>query len=130
MYLNEFLERDLQLAQRNNMHVVIVMMDVDHFKKLNDKYDYDAGDMVLKELGKLLLDNIRGSDISCRYGGEGFLMILYETDINVITACIEKLRELIDNIEISLRGTIWDNFIWVIHFSSRWNYFRSINYCC
>ena len=108
MYLNEFLERDLQRAQRNSVSVTIVMMDVDYFKKLNDKYGHDAGDMALKELGTLLQENVRGTDITCRYGGEEFLLIFYETNINEGTKLVEKLRTQISHMEISLRGTLLD----------------------
>ncbi|MBA2652734.1 MAG: diguanylate cyclase [Tatlockia sp.] len=108
MYLSEFLERDLQRSKRENAPVFIVMMDIDYFKKLNDNYGHDAGDMVLKDLGQLLQDNIRGSDIICRYGGEEFLLILYDTNFDIGHERVEKLRILISQLEVSLRGTILD----------------------
>lgn len=107
-YLNEFLERDLHRAQRNHVSVSIVMMDIDYFKNFNDKYGHDAGDLVLKELGKLLKENIRGSDITCRYGGEEFLLIFYDTDSDAGRERVEKIRLLISNMEVILRGTILD----------------------
>lgn len=107
-YLNEFLERDLLRSQRNKVPVAIVMMDIDYFKKLNDKYGHDAGDVTLREFGKLLKNNIRGSDIACRYGGEEFLLIFYDTTEEVACERIEKIRELVNHLEVSLRGTILD----------------------
>jgi diguanylate cyclase (GGDEF)-like protein len=105
-YLNEFIGRDLHRAGRNKETVSIVMMDIDNFKLLNDKYGHDAGDMVLKELGKLLQENIRKSDISCRYGGEEFLLIFYDTNEEGARARVENLQMLISQMDVILRGTI------------------------
>lgn len=107
-YLSEFLSRDLERSQRNNAFVSIVMMDIDCFKTLNDKYGHDAGDMTLKEIGKLLHDNVRSSDIVCRYGGEEFLLIFYETDKVTATKRIEKIRLLINQMEVKMRGGTLD----------------------
>lgn len=103
-YLNEFLERDLERAHRNNMKIAVVMMDIDHFKRINDQYGHEAGDLVLKEIGKLLQANIRGSDISCRYGGEEFLIILYDSDIDGVISRIEQIRILISQMKSNQNG--------------------------
>ena len=60
------------------------MMDLDHFKDANDKYGHEAGDTVLKQVAKLLTENIRGSDIICRYGGEEILIVFYDLCESVI----------------------------------------------
>jgi diguanylate cyclase (GGDEF)-like protein len=75
-YLEESLERELALAKRERHTVAVFMLDVDHFKKFNDSYGHDAGDAVLRALGRLLKETIRASDIACRFGGEEFTLIL------------------------------------------------------
>ena len=72
--------------------VSLVMMDIDHFKKLNDTYGHLAGDEVLRILAKLIKSQVRRADIACRYGGEEFLIILPETELNVAVERAETLR--------------------------------------
>ncbi|KGP62609.1 hypothetical protein EP47_00935, partial [Legionella norrlandica] len=66
-YLEECFSREIQRAKRHNAQLAIVMMDLDHFKTLNDTYGHDAGDLALIEVSKLLQQEIRQSDIACRY---------------------------------------------------------------
>lgn len=80
------------IAFRNESNVAIIMADIDFFKSINDTYGHQAGDSVLKRIGKLLEDSVRGSDLVGRYGGEEFIVILYNiTSENLLTVC-EKLR--------------------------------------
>ncbi len=75
-YLEETLHRELARAIRENEVISILVIDVDHFKKLNDTYGHAAGDKVLQELGQLLQSKVRQYDIACRYGGEEFVLVL------------------------------------------------------
>ena len=75
-YLEDTLEREFARAQREAYSLSLVMIDIDHFKQVNDIYGHLAGDTVLQALGKLLRSSIRAGDIVCRYGGEEFLMVL------------------------------------------------------
>lgn len=75
-YLEETLERELARAGRLSMPVAIVMLDIDHFKEINDAHGHDAGDVVLRLLGDLLDDLVRSEDIACRYGGEEFVVVM------------------------------------------------------
>ncbi|WP_161993250.1 sensor domain-containing diguanylate cyclase [Lacisediminimonas profundi] len=75
-YLEETLSRELSRAAREGHPVSVLMMDIDHFKKLNDTYGHQAGDDVLRAIGTMLLQHARRSDIPCRYGGEEFLVVL------------------------------------------------------
>jgi diguanylate cyclase (GGDEF)-like protein/PAS domain S-box-containing protein len=75
-YLEETLTREFQRAEREKSTVCLVMMDIDGFKAFNDTYGHDAGDLLLKKLGELLQAEVRSSDISCRYGGEEFLIVM------------------------------------------------------
>ncbi len=78
-YMEESLDRELRRAARKNSSLSVLMIDVDHFKNLNDNFGHEAGDAALRTLGVLLKDHFRGEDIVCRYGGEEFTVILPET---------------------------------------------------
>jgi diguanylate cyclase (GGDEF)-like protein/PAS domain S-box-containing protein len=75
-YMEETLERELLRASRKKLSLGIIMLDVDDFKQFNDTYGHAAGDDILRELGSLLLRQIRGEDIACRYGGDEFILIM------------------------------------------------------
>ncbi len=78
--------------QRYDHELSIMLMDLDHFKDINDTYGHAAGDMVLKEVGGLLDKSLRSTDYAARYGGEEFVVILPETDENHAWAIAERLR--------------------------------------
>lgn len=90
-YLEESLEQEIQRAERHQQSLGMIMLDVDHFKKFNDSFGHDAGDIVLRELGKFLKSVIRGSDIACRYGGEEFLLLLPETSLEMTQRRAEEI---------------------------------------
>lgn len=75
-YMEETLIREISRAQREPQPISVVMMDVDLFKSINDKYGHQAGDAVLQALGRMLLENTRASDIACRYGGDEMLVVM------------------------------------------------------
>jgi diguanylate cyclase (GGDEF)-like protein/PAS domain S-box-containing protein len=75
-YMEETLERELLRASRKKLSLGMIMLDVDDFKQFNDTYGHAAGDEILRELGGLLLRQIRGEDIACRYGGDEFILIM------------------------------------------------------
>lgn len=78
-FLNEFMERELALARRNQKPLAVVMLDLDHFKQLNDQFGHQTGDTVIEMVAKHLLRQSRRTDILFRYGGEEFLVILPNT---------------------------------------------------
>ena len=82
-YLDETLERELARAKREGYPLSLVMIDIDHFKQLNDTYGHQAGDKVLRELAALLWGDIRAEDVPCRYGGEEFLVLLPRMPLDV-----------------------------------------------
>ena len=75
-YMEESLDRELRRALRRNSSLGVLMIDVDHFKNLNDTFGHEAGDAVLRSLGAMLKAHFRGEDVVCRYGGEEFTVIL------------------------------------------------------
>ena len=79
-YLDECLEREISRARRRGQPLGVLMLDVDHFKRLNDTYGHEAGDAVLRDVGQALLQSVRTEDVVCRYGGEEFAILLPEID--------------------------------------------------
>ncbi len=94
-HLQDALPQTLQLAIRANWNVCVVLIDLDHFKRLNDTHGHRLGDAALIELGKVLRDGIRGSDFCCRYGGEEFCIVLADMPP---TAAQNRLLELLDQL--------------------------------
>ena len=78
-YFNESLPIELEKAKRYDRQLTLAIFDLDHFKNVNDLYGHPAGDLVLKETGKLILQMIRQCDIACRYGGEEIAVIMPDT---------------------------------------------------
>ena len=89
-------EKELMRCQRYGYMSSLIMMDIDHFKNINDSYGHEVGDKVLKDLSKLVLGNIRSSDIFARWGGEEFVIFLPHTDRNKSFEMAEKIRTLVD----------------------------------
>ena len=95
-YLDETLERELSRAEREKYPLCIVMMDLDHFKTVNDVYGHEAGDVVLKSLAEKVMEQCRHSDFACRYGGEEFVLVMPNI---CIESTSRRARELHQNIE-------------------------------
>ncbi|HSM12755.1 MAG TPA: histidine kinase N-terminal 7TM domain-containing protein [Thermoanaerobaculia bacterium] len=91
-YLDETLPREVARAERSGEPLSLVLLDLDHFKQLNDAHGHAAGDEVLRELGLLLRSRTRRSDITCRYGGEEFLIAMPATDPSAAVERAEELR--------------------------------------
>lgn len=95
-YCIEALGRDMARAQRHGIGLVVSIMDLDHFKKINDTHGHSAGDMVLSEIGKILKKWARQGDLVCRYGGEEFVVIMPDTGLEGGKAACERLREMVE----------------------------------
>ena len=91
-YLEESLNREFLRAERQKTTVCLIMMDIDQFKAFNDTYGHDAGDLLLKKLGGILQSEVRSSDISCRFGGEEFLVVMPGTQLKKGHERAEHLR--------------------------------------
>jgi two-component system cell cycle response regulator len=94
-YFVEALEGEFERANRYETEIALVIMDLDLFKKINDKYGHPAGDTVLSEIGRILKEHVRRNDIACRYGGEEFAVILPNVSRDNIFAVYERFREMV-----------------------------------
>ena len=96
MCLEEHLEVEFKRASRHKHELVLLAVDLDHFKRVNDTYGHLGGDAVLREIGKRLIENLRQTDFVGRYGGEEFVVILPETTLNDSLPIAENLRKIIE----------------------------------
>jgi two-component system, cell cycle response regulator len=82
----------------------LIMIDIDHFKKVNDTYGHQKGDSVLQTVSGIINDNVRSTDFACRYGGEEIAVILSETSLDNAALTAEKLRALVESKVIEIEG--------------------------
>jgi diguanylate cyclase (GGDEF)-like protein len=99
-FLNEFMERELALARRNQKPLAVVMLDLDHFKQLNDQFGHQTGDKVIEMVAKHLLRQSRRTDILFRYGGEEFLVILPNTNATQARHLAENWRVHVEQAQV------------------------------
>lgn len=91
-YLMEAMEREFERARRRKEPLSLVMIDIDHFKQVNDTYGHQEGDIVLAGAAALIAKAIRGYDICARYGGEEFVVVLPETSLNQALQFADRFR--------------------------------------
>jgi diguanylate cyclase (GGDEF)-like protein/PAS domain S-box-containing protein len=105
-YLQETLEREIAKANREFAPVSIIVMDLDHFKLVNDTYGHQAGDLMLQALGKLLKTGTRMGDIACRYGGEEFIVVMPGAPAQIAVQRAETIRSTFDMLYVKDGGRI------------------------
>lgn len=98
----QMLREQHELVKRNAMSCVLVMIDLDHFKKVNDAYGHPAGDQVLATVIRFIIDHLRPYDKIFRYGGEEFLICLQQIDLKQSYNLIDRIRENIGKLDINL----------------------------
>ena len=103
-YLWEFLRREWIRAKRKDDSLAVIMMDLDHFKRINDAHGHEAGDFVLTAIAGLLRNRIRSSDIVCRYGGEEFALVLPEASLENARLRAEDIRIAIRDLDLTHQG--------------------------
>jgi diguanylate cyclase (GGDEF)-like protein/PAS domain S-box-containing protein len=103
-YMDETLERELLRAFRKQLSLGIIMLDVDDFKRFNDTYGHAAGDAILRELGNMLLEHVRGYDIPSRYGGDEFVIILPDATRVVTSERAELICEYAKQFHLQFEG--------------------------
>lgn len=94
--MNECIETEKSRFERNRLPFVLIMSDIDHFKNINDTYGHDVGDKVLVEISRILKQSLRRQDYLSRWGGEEFLILLSETDLEGGLAVTEKFRKEVE----------------------------------
>jgi diguanylate cyclase (GGDEF)-like protein/PAS domain S-box-containing protein len=99
-FLEESLERELQLASRKKQSIAVLFVDLDHFKRFNDTFGHDAGDQVLQSLADLFRNFFRATDICCRYGGEEFAIILPESTSKNAVIRADALRSEVKSLRL------------------------------
>jgi diguanylate cyclase (GGDEF)-like protein len=101
-YLQVRIKEELARARRDQSQLVCLMLDIDHFKRVNDTWGHAAGDAVLQELANRIDIQVRGSDVAVRYGGEEFVILLPDTNINLGVKIAERIREAVSAQEYEL----------------------------
>jgi len=102
--LNEALAREIEVAQRHKRTLGMIILDIDHFKKINDTYGHSTGDCLLKALTRTAEKTIRMSDQLFRYGGEEFVVLLPETDLKGVKNLAERIRRNIEALNCVCSG--------------------------
>lgn len=105
-FMEEALVREISRMARARKFLTVAMLDIDHFKRFNDSYGHDAGDLVLKEFAKLMTTFRAGSDLACRYGGEEFLLILPELEPEHAATRLDTFRESVSQLRVKLDGEV------------------------
>ncbi len=90
-FLDEFVEKSIPQAKRAGITYGVLMLDIDHFKSINDTYGHDIGDEAIRTISKVIKENIRESDVAIRFGGEEFLVLLYNCDEKYIAEVAMKI---------------------------------------
>lgn len=92
-WFEEIFPKQLELCERTGQHASLLMLDIDHFKRVNDEYGHQSGDQALRHLGLLLQKNLRATDLCARYGGEEMIVLMPGTGIAQAKLTAERLRE-------------------------------------
>ncbi len=103
-YFEERFEEAFSLARRNSFPLSLILLDLDHFKQVNDTYGHDAGDRVLKIMGSILCELGRLEDLPARFGGEEFIVFLPHTDADGAIALADRVRNTISHTDILENG--------------------------
>ncbi len=99
-YMEESFEQELAQALRAKTNLCVAMLDVDHFKRFNDEFGHDAGDLVLKEISRLLKETLRRGDIVCRYGGEELAVLMPHSPADQAKLRMDFIRQKISDLRL------------------------------
>lgn len=105
-YLDRRVEEEVERSNRYSLPLSILLLDIDHFKTINDSFGHQTGDTVLKNLGKLLVDTVRNTDIVARYGGEEICIIATNTVGASAVDLAERLRVLIQSTALAVTDAV------------------------
>lgn len=113
-YFRNLLQSEMQRCKRSGIPLSLVIVDIDHFKQVNDTHGHESGNIALQEVARLIREGFRSSDIVCRYGGEEFVVVLPETQLPVAVEVAERIRlsieasviDLADGTELDLTASM------------------------
>ncbi len=100
------IEREMEMVKRYNQSLSMIMFDIDHFKRINDRYGHTAGDSVLKTVADIVRENTRKTDYFIRWGGEEFMILSSGVDLNKEYKLAQKIRKVIENQKFENVGRI------------------------
>jgi diguanylate cyclase (GGDEF)-like protein len=95
-YADDFLQRQIDVAQRKDRVVTVALADVDHFKSINDRFSHAVGDEVLRRVGRIMSERCRKTDVVARYGGEEFLLCFPDTESTFATQICGQIRQAVE----------------------------------
>jgi two-component system cell cycle response regulator len=95
-YMGRHLDTLILNAEKSGRPVAFLIIDIDYFKSVNDNYGHDSGDEVLREFASRIAANVRGIDLACRYGGEEFVVVMPDTDMEFASTVAERLRRSVE----------------------------------
>lgn len=104
-YAMDRIQQEWSAAERSGRPLACMLIDVDHFKQINDTYGHDAGDLVLQRVAETLKHTARTQDVICRIGGEEFLVVCPDTDASAAAQCAERLRHAVGALRIAVGNT-------------------------
>jgi diguanylate cyclase (GGDEF)-like protein len=104
-FVVEKIDSEINRALRHGSPMSLLMLDIDHFKRINDTFGHPAGDQVLQAIGKLLRESCRVYDVPGRYGGEEFCIVLPETKVGNTTVVAERIRSRLESTELQCGDT-------------------------
>jgi diguanylate cyclase (GGDEF)-like protein len=104
--LSEIIEREIEMVKRYDQPLSMIIFDIDHFKRINDRYGHIAGDYVLKTIADIVRENTRKIDYFVRWGGEEFMILSSETNLDKAYALAERIRKVIESHEFENFGEI------------------------
>jgi diguanylate cyclase (GGDEF)-like protein len=108
-HLWNVLEAELSRGRRKSSPIAVLLFDIDHFKKLNDQWGHEAGDIVLQSLAQVVRRVVRGTDIVARHGGEEFVVVMPEAGEDVALLRARQLRSRVAEMSLSYRGNPLDS---------------------
>jgi diguanylate cyclase (GGDEF)-like protein len=101
-YLDETLPRELHACLRDDQPLALAILDIDHFKRYNDTWGHEAGDLVLIEVSRILREHLRASDIACRFGGEELLAVMPRAELHEARERISRIANLVRDAEVQI----------------------------
>jgi diguanylate cyclase (GGDEF)-like protein len=103
-HFKDVLQAEMDRSKRSGIPTSLVMVDIDYFKAINDTHGHEVGNVVLQHIAAILKDEVRTTDIVCRYGGEEFAMIFAETHLKLAVKVADRIREAIAMTPVHCNG--------------------------